>query len=125
MFYILLILFGLLITEYCVFWPFLSCHIGLILLAVKTEETLLVTKMLHFSTPLHRLCQVPLDLTAVTARRLVDKQQKLVFYIWGGKNPKNKQKRLSKWTKRFKKNKIPVLCPHIKMKINNMVWFRM
>lgn len=39
----------------------------------------MITEVLHLGTPLHRLGQVPLHLTAVAARRLVDVREKSTF----------------------------------------------
>lgn len=58
-------------TQGGVFRAFLCDHDWLVLLAVELQQTLLVTEMLHLCSPHHRLCQVPLHLTAVTPRSLV------------------------------------------------------
>lgn len=47
------------------FWPTLGIQVGLVLLAVETQQTLLVAEMTDLPTPVDRFQQLPLALTGM------------------------------------------------------------
>lgn len=58
---------------------FLRGQVGLVLLAVEAEQTVLIAEMLHLAAPLHLLFQGSLGLTTVTPHSLNAKEDWHVF----------------------------------------------
>lgn len=65
---------------------FLGGQVGLVLLAVEAEQTVLIAEMLHLAAPLHLLFQGSLRLTTVTPYSLNAKEDLHVFKQTLGKN---------------------------------------